>query len=88
MIRFVDMRSADIAGIRFAFWNTIVDAFVQIGDEQAWDTWDELTETAAAYKEQGVSGGLKRLRGICPDWVFVINEQQLPALEEAHASTS
>lgn len=66
MIRFVDMRHADAAGYRFAFWDTVRDQFVAIDGWQAFETWDEFEEShkGSGYHE------LERFRGLCPEWVF------------------
>lgn len=71
MIRFVDMRSADVAGVRFAFWNTTVDSFVPL-IAYGWDTW---TEFEAEYHEEHTTRfsnahPLERFKGLCPPWVF------------------
>lgn len=71
MIRFIDMRAADVAGCRFAFWNTVVDGFVRL-HASAWDTWDEFEgefrEAAGATFSN--SYPLERFKGLCPAWVF------------------
>lgn len=45
MKRFVDLRSSDIPGYRFAFWCTVVDQFEKFGGDEAWDTLDEFRES-------------------------------------------
>jgi hypothetical protein len=67
MIRFVDLRSADIAGNRFAFFDTVPDLFVELHDEQAFDTWADFEEL---FKGSGYLD-LERFRGLCPEWVFL-----------------
>jgi hypothetical protein len=71
VIRFVDMRAADIAGSRFAFWNTKTDSFVPLVS-YAWDTWAQFEEE---YREEHTarfsnSYPLERFRGLCPPWAF------------------
>ena len=63
MIRFIDIRNQGV-GSRFAFWDTITDRFLEIEGEQAWDNWDEFLEVAKGHSL------LKRLKDLCPDWVF------------------
>ena len=61
MIRFVDMRSAKIAGVRFAFWGTVVDRFITNADgEQGWDTVKEFSESCNAPAG--------RYMNLMPDW--------------------
>ncbi len=68
MIRFVDMRSAEIACVRFAFWNTVTDRFVAVDGAQGWDTWTEF------FEEWNTSHGclveLDRYKGLTPAWAF------------------
>lgn len=71
MIRFVDMRAADIAGSRFAFWNTTTDSFVPLIG-YAWDTWAEFEEE---YQEEHTvrfsnNYPLERFKALCPPWAF------------------
>lgn len=68
MIRFVDMRAADIAGSRFAFWNTTTDSFVPLCS-YAWGSWAEFE---SEFEEVGSRLGqpLERFKGLCPPWVF------------------
>ena len=80
MIRFVDMRAADIAGIRFAFWDTSTDRFVEIDGEQAWGDWDEM-ELSGCRSWRKDQPTRERLRGLCPEWVFIIeaeDDKELP----------
>lgn len=51
MIRFVDMRAADVAGGRFAFFDTVRDRFVQKAGEHAWDTWADFEGSSASVAE-------------------------------------
>lgn len=72
MIAFVDMRSCEIAGARFAFYNTVPDKFVELDGNQAWHCWTEFNrdfqihnpETGIIYKD------IERFKGLCPAWVF------------------
>jgi hypothetical protein len=66
MIRFVDLRTCDIPKVRFAFWNTVEDRFVVIGNDQAWDDWDDFVESA--YDCKNVL--LRRYKYLCPPWAF------------------
>ncbi len=63
MIRFVDMRTAEAEGYRFAFFSTVTAKFLEgFGCVQAWETVDEL-------KRDFDSPLLDRLIGLIPDWV-------------------
>jgi len=71
VIRFIDMRSSRVteADPCFAFWNTVVDRFVEFDDEQAWRTFDEMLECASA--QPGVSDAmLVRLKSLCAPWAL------------------
>lgn len=61
MIRFVDLRSAKIAGYRFAFWDTVRDRFVQMLDDQAWETWAEFAADCPTDQ-------LARFHALLPHW--------------------
>lgn len=63
MIRFVDLRSADIEGHRFTFWNTVTDTFVCYSGTQAWDTWDEFIDDFDDIN-------IMRYWNLCPSWIF------------------
>ena len=70
MIRFVDMRAADIVGHRFAFWDTVVDRFVNVAGDVAWETWKEFIEAADFEQEDcGKTVQIDRFRKLCPEWV-------------------
>lgn len=64
MIRFVDMRDAEIAGICFAWWDTVTSRFLE-GEEQAWETWEECKEDLA---ESCPGMDIGRLEGLLPQW--------------------
>lgn len=67
MMRFVDLRPADIAGKRFAFWDTVHDRFEEFNGDQAWGT---LLELHYSCQQGGViEAHVKRLTGLMPDWV-------------------
>ena len=54
MIRFVDIRNQK-TGYNFAFWDTILDKFIELEGEQAFDNWDALEgvgKTALVEREQ------------------------------------
>ena len=66
MIRFVDLRGAD-TGYEFAFWDTVTDRFITVGNDQAWDSLDDLRDCAELYElDEGLE---RRLIRLCPDWV-------------------
>jgi hypothetical protein len=62
MIRFVDIRGQG-TGHRFAFWNTVTDAFICIDTEYAWDSWDEFATVAEGNVD------VRRFGTLCPKWV-------------------
>lgn len=66
MIRFVDLRPADIAGARFAFWDTVRDEFIKIQGATVWETWAEFLDYATSFVDVDF---IIRLRGLCPEWV-------------------
>lgn len=70
MIRFVDMRAADIAGSRFAFFDTVKDRFVQKAGEHAWETWGDFEEVCGMVDPDDDQHPIDRFRGLCPAWVF------------------
>lgn len=44
MIFFVDLRPAGIPGVRFAFWDTVRDRFVEANGAQGWETMREFED--------------------------------------------
>jgi hypothetical protein len=66
VIRFVDLRSADV-GFTFAFFDTIPDRFVELDFEQAWNTWTELED--AWNRCTGAKQSLARFQSLLPSWV-------------------
>lgn len=62
MIRFVDLRDAQIPGVRFGYWDTITDRWVEINGDQAWSVFCEIEETSAGPDTIG------RLRAVTPPW--------------------
>lgn len=71
MIRFVDMRAADIAGGRFAFFDTITNRFVSNNDETAWVDWADFEEANSISREEGRDPRpAERFKRLCPPWVF------------------
>jgi hypothetical protein len=77
MIRFVDLRGAE-TGYRFAFFCTVVNRFISIGDagDQAFDSWEEL-EPLLIEAEADV----QRYRALMPEWALV-RETPEPETEE------
>lgn len=65
MIRFIDLRGQN-TGYEFAFWDTVTDKFISIGNDQAWDSIDDLVEGATLSSEK--THILDRLVNLCPDW--------------------
>lgn len=70
MIRFIDIRNQGTCN-RFAFYNTSTGRFVDVGGEQAWTNWDEFEE------EWGDKPERERFWGLCPDWAFDDEEDDI-----------
>lgn len=78
MIRFVDMRPGELGGRRFGFWNTVTGRFIEIGGDQAWQSWGDYESAANIFLD--IENGddpslahpdqLERFRGLCPPWVL------------------
>lgn len=70
MIRFIDLRKAQIAGGRFAFFDTVTDTFItdDMGD-QTWDTVGEFTENYRSNEE------LDRFIKLIPKWAEKVIDQ-------------
>lgn len=66
MIRFIDIRSQG-TGYRFAFWDTVTNRFVDLDDEQAWDSFADFEESA---KGNTIERDLQRYKNLCPEWAF------------------
>lgn len=66
MIRFVDLRPADIAGVRFAFWNTVHSKFEEFYGEQAWGTLDAFYEATRLARTSDFH--VAQLANHVPDW--------------------
>ncbi len=56
-------------GYRFAFWDTVVDRFVTIGDDQAWDTVEDLHEGAMIASID--TSRYIRYISLCPAWSYI-----------------
>jgi hypothetical protein len=65
MKRFIDLRNQGTQ-CRFAWWDTVTDAFEKFDGEMAWDTWGEFAEVASIG---GVD--LERYRSLTPPWVHL-----------------
>lgn len=54
----------------FAFFDTIVDRFITMGDGgQVWDSWEEF-ERSWEVTDRHARHSLMRYKGLCPEWVF------------------
>ena len=79
MIRFVDLRPAEIAGVRFAFWDTVRDRFVQgLAGEQGWGTWREFVEDMPGRITGTPHDCTDRFLGLVPFWAH----SEMPEAEE------
>ena len=82
MLRLVDLRGAG-TGHRFAIWDTVVDRFVEIDGDQAWDSWKGDLQPLKESKEKRMKGNadweelgrihgelemLERVRWLLPLW--------------------
>jgi len=61
--RFVDLRGTQV-GMRFAWWDTVVDRFETHSDEMAWDTFEEFAEDYEGNE-------LSRYRRLAPAWTHL-----------------
>lgn len=66
MIRFVDLRPADIVGFRFAFWDTVENRFVEFNGDQAWETMWDFQDSCRSG--DAVESFARRLTGLAPEW--------------------
>ena len=62
MKRFIDLRGQH-TGFRFAWYDTVYDAFEKFAGEQAFDYWEDF-ESVCPEAEQ------ERYKSLCPEWVF------------------
>lgn len=71
MIRFVNLGKQlgvdEDWPMEFAFYNTVIDRFVEYSGSQVWESW-ELFEKDYVV---GSAYPLDRFRRLCPDWAFV-----------------
>lgn len=65
-MRFVDLRSAEIAGVRFAFWDTVEDRFVTGINGQAWGTWQEFLDDLPTTTHDNT---IQRWWRLSPAWI-------------------
>ena len=67
MIRFIDLRhhADDLAGDRFAFFDTVTDTFV--ADDMGCQVWDTIGEFASGYQPTETHP-LSRFVGLTPEW--------------------
>lgn len=60
MIRFIDLRHQGTY-LRFAWWDTRTNRFLEFAGEQAWSDWSDFEQVYDGTE-------LARFRGLCPDW--------------------
>ena len=58
---FVDLRGAEIAAVRFAWWDTVIDEFEKHSGSMAWDRWDDF--------ESDCLEPMARYKRLAPSWV-------------------
>jgi hypothetical protein len=72
MIRFIDLRNQGTY-YRFAFWDTVVNRFIEIDNEQAWDSQSRLLEALQCdreregWRDEYFERRRKRLTDLIPD---------------------
>lgn len=74
MIRFIDIRNQG-AGYRFAFWDTIMDRFCTINDNQVFDTVDDLKEVFSLGNDYLDTYSFERFERLCAHWAFEEGEE-------------
>lgn len=88
MIRFIDLRhhTDDLAGSRFAFFDTVTDTFV--ADDMGCQVWEAIGQFAQGYKLTAAHP-LERFVGLTPEWAKhavpdreVFKVEAFPALED------
>lgn len=72
MIRFVDIRGQG-TGNRFAFWCTVMDKFIEIDGEHAWNNWNDFMEVAEGDLR------VESFKGLAKEWVFDNGEDDVEA---------
>ncbi len=65
MIRFIDLRGQG-TGYKFAFWDTVVDEFIALGPDEAWDDIYDLTEAGRMANYDVIR--MVRMVNLCPAW--------------------
>ena len=68
MIRFIDLGDQIIVGHRFAFYDTVTDKFLTVGQDQVWDSIEDLEECWACYSNWTQEDYERLLRLIPKDW--------------------
>jgi len=76
VIRFIDIRGQD-TNYRFAFFDTITDRFLTLGNDQVWDSKADLLEGTVPNDPL-----VARCVGLMPDWALV-DDETASALERA-----
>lgn len=71
MIRFIDLRSADISGANFAFFDTVTDSFLEIGGSQTWVNKQDFVQDILTF---GIGPKWPResfrYLNLMPDWTI------------------
>lgn len=73
MIRFIDLRGQD-TGCRFAYWDTVLDKFLNFYGSEAWDLWSEFESDYDDEYDKWHAKPLERFRAVTPDWAFTESE--------------
>lgn len=74
MIRFIDIRNQG-TGYRFAFWDTIMDRFCTINDNQVFHTVDDLKEVFSLGNDYLDVYSFERFERLCAEWAFEEGEE-------------
>jgi len=61
---FVDVRDQGIIAVRFAWWDTVQDAFECHSGNYAWNTWLQFVFDYEGPEE------ISRYKSLCPEWMF------------------
>ena len=67
MVRFInigDQITLDEPDKQFAWFNTIVDRFMDFGGDVVWDTWDNFVESYNVVNPWGPKYPLERFEGL------------------------
>ena len=79
MIRFIDLRGQG-TGCTFAFFNTVTNRFIKIGNVEAWEDFNDFRDSYGIVKPK--TENVNRCIKLCPPWTLWIATDEIK-LEEA-----